>query len=143
MAGDYNFGEIAQGSLAGHVYVDSNRNGRYDPLEMPLSSVTITLTGYDLSGTAVQQSAMTDAAGAYMFSNLAPGQYTLTETQPADYLDGTDRVGNLGGTLHPDAVDQILLGVNEEGTGYDFGENGLLPSLITKQLLLARNRRYF
>ncbi len=143
LAGDYNFGEIAQGSLAGHVYVDSNRNGRYDPLEMPLSSVTITLTGYDLSGTAVQQSAMTDAAGAYMFSNLAPGQYTLTETQPADYLDGTDRVGNLGGTLHPDAVDQILLGVNEEGTGYDFGENGLLPSLITKQLLLARNRRYF
>ncbi len=138
-AGDYNFGEIALGSLQGRVYVDSNRNGQADPLEMPLANVLITLTGEDLAGTPVTQTTTTDATGNYRFSNLVPGVYRLAETQPPSYLDGADRVGSLGGTLLPDAVDQILLDPNEIGTGYDFGENGLLPELITKQLLLARN----
>ena len=38
------------------------------------------------------------------------------------------------------AHDQIFLNANDDGIDYDFGENGLLPGLITKQLFLARNR---
>ncbi len=141
LAGDYNFGEIALGSLQGRVFVDSNLNGQADPWEMPLTNVMITLTGHDLVGNPIHQTTTTDAAGNYVFRNLVPGEYRLAETQPVTYLDGADSVGSLGGTLHPDAVDQIFLNANEDGIGYDFGENGLLPELITKQYFLARNRR--
>ena len=141
LAGDYNFGEIAYGSLNGRVYVDSNQNGQSDPFEMPLANVVITLTGQDLVGNPVSRTTMTDSAGNYAFSNLVPGRYRLEETQPATYLDGPESVGSLGGVLNPNAIDQIFLNANDDGIGYDFGENGLLPELITKQFFLARNRR--
>jgi len=140
-AGDYNFGEVAFGSLAGHVYVDTNHNGGFDEAEMRLSGVTITLTGTDLGNNPIVRNTTTDSTGGYQFNDLLPGTYRLTQTQPANYVDGPDQPGNLGGTpLLPDAVDQIFLGPNAEGLGYDFGENGLSLDQITKQYFLARNR---
>ena len=76
--------------------MDGNLNGQSDPLEMPLANVLITLTGYDLVGNPINQTATTDAAGNFVFGNLVPGECRLAETQPAAYLDGADRVGSLG-----------------------------------------------
>jgi hypothetical protein len=139
LAGDYNFGEIGLASLSGSVYVDSNLNGQRDATEMGLAGVLITLTGLDALGTPVTRTTATDAQGRYAFTQLAPGQYRVAETQPARFLDGRDRVGSLGGQLQPDAVDLIFLHANDNGTDYDFGENGLLPHLINKGLFLTRN----
>ncbi len=140
LAGDYNFGELAFGRLAGRVYVDTNRSGLSDAWEMGIAGVVITLTGQDIGGNSVLLTQTTDAQGEYAFDNLVPGLYRLTETQPTNYLDGLDTVGSLGGQLLPDAVDQVILSVNDDGVSYDFGENGLLPGLINKQYFLARNR---
>ena len=140
LAGDYNFGELAFGRLAGRVYVDTNRSGLSDAWEMGIPGVVITLTGQDIGGNPVLLTQTTDPQGDYAFDNLVPGLYRLTETQPTNYLDGIDPVGSLGGQLLPDAVDQVLLSVNDDGVSYDFGENGLLPGLINKQYFLARNR---
>lgn len=142
MAGDYNFGELAFGSLAGRVYVDTNQNGLRDSWEPGIANVIMTLTGEDIVGNPLApRTTLTDAAGDYVFDNLPPGTYRIAETQPAGYLDGLDHVGSLGGTLQPDAVDEIFLQINDTGIGYDFGENGPLPGSITKQYFLARNRR--
>ena len=140
LAGDYNFGELAFGSLAGRVFIDNNQNGLPEAGEWGLPGVTITLTGTDLRGHAVFRTTTTDLNGAYLFDAVPPGLFRLEETQPSLLLDGLDRVGSLGGTLQPDAVDQIFLDPNEDGINYDFGEDGPLPGLITKRHLLARNR---
>src|SRR5262249_42879741 len=92
-----NFGELKASSLSGHAYVDANNNGVKDPGEAAIAGVTITLTGADTNG-PVNQTATTDASGFYQFSNLNPGTYALTETQPANYFDGKDAIGSQGGT---------------------------------------------
>ncbi len=117
---NYNFGEICTGALAGFVYCDSNNNGMKDAGEGGLSGVTITLTGTSVMG-AVNLTLQTGADGSYGFNNLAPGTYTLTETQPAGYGDGLDKAGSLGGTVANDVISGIAVN-NNQGQGYNFGE---------------------
>ena len=40
-----------------------------------------------------------DDDGRYRFTDLVGGTYAITETQPADYIDGTDSAGTSGGTV--------------------------------------------
>jgi hypothetical protein len=84
--------------------------------------VTITLTGTDFLGNAVNLSQHTDSDGAYVFLNLLPGAYYITETQPGGYLQGIDSVGTAGGSLP--AADQffVQLGVEVNGLNYNYGE---------------------
>src|SRR5262249_25538297 len=91
--GPFNFGELPvdNSSLAGAVYVDFNANGVRDPGEMGIPGVVVTLTGVDLTGLSISVSVVTDSNGDYIFSNMAPGTYRLTETQPEMFIDGADR----------------------------------------------------
>ncbi|SDZ67890.1 conserved repeat domain-containing protein/fimbrial isopeptide formation D2 domain-containing protein [Variovorax sp. YR266] len=117
-----NFGEVRAASLAGRVYQDADYNGSSagDP---SIAGVTVTLTGTDMFGNAVSQTTTTAAGtGNYAFNNLAPGNYVLTETQPAGFADGSDAAGTSGGTAGNDVVNGIALRSNANGTGYDFGE---------------------
>ncbi len=118
---NYNFGEICTGALAGFAYCDSNTNGMKDAGEGGLAGVTITLTGTSVMG-AVNLTMQTGADGSYVFNNLAPGTYTLTETQPAGYGDGLDKAGSLGGTVGNDVISSIAVN-NNQGQGYNFGES--------------------
>ncbi|WP_439624505.1 SdrD B-like domain-containing protein [Gemmata sp.] len=77
----YNFGELRPG-LGGKVFLDTDKDGTLDPGETGIPGVTITLRNAD--GTVVGTAA-TDASGNYVFPNLAPGTYTVTETQPTIY----------------------------------------------------------
>src|SRR5207247_9066890 len=79
-----NFGELKAASLSGFVYVDANNNGVKDTGEAGISGVQITLSAAGVS----PQTATTDASGGYAFNNLTPATYTLSESQPANYLDG-------------------------------------------------------
>ena len=81
-------------SIAGVVYEDLNNNGVQDGGEGPIPGATITLTAADGS----TQTAITDGSGAYLFDDLPAGTYSVTETQPAGYLDGKDTAGSEGGT---------------------------------------------
>ncbi len=119
----------ALGSLAGRVYFDSNNDGTFNGSDRGLGGVFVTLTGIDDRGQSVSLTAVTDDVGNYRFAALRPGTYTLTETQPANYNDGIDTLGSLGGVLGNDNFSNISLQANQNGVGYDFAERMVLFSV--------------
>jgi uncharacterized repeat protein (TIGR01451 family) len=122
VATSYNFGELRQNSISGSVFADRNNNGTPDAGDTGIANVTITLTGTDARGTAVNRSTTTDATGAYSFGNVLPGTYLLAETQPTTFLDGIHTAGNRGGNASVnDQISAIAL-TDQDGTGYNFGE---------------------
>ncbi|MEQ1860175.1 MAG: isopeptide-forming domain-containing fimbrial protein, partial [Chthoniobacteraceae bacterium] len=121
----YNFGEINKSSLSGSVYADLDADGVFDAFESGVAGVTITLTGTDDQGAAVNLTVTTNASGAYSFANLRPSDvagYTITETQPADYLDGADTIGTPGGTTNNDSFTAVVLVAGTNGVNNNFGE---------------------
>ncbi|PAT32000.1 hypothetical protein CLI92_03375 [Vandammella animalimorsus] len=65
------------------------------------------------------------AVGQYLFCDLEAGQYTLVETQPADYETTGNKAGTAGGTVAGDSISAIDLPADHNATGYDFGERSL------------------
>jgi protocatechuate 3,4-dioxygenase beta subunit len=122
-ASGYNFGELTPSSLGGTVFNDTSNDGNFDFDETGIAGATVTLTGTDDLGNSVRLTQLTGSDGSYLFSNLRPGTYTITETQPAGYLDGLDTVGSEGGNhTTNDRFNGIALSVGAQGTGYNFGE---------------------
>jgi uncharacterized repeat protein (TIGR01451 family) len=120
-ATNYNFGELKGGSLAGFVYLDANDNGVMDTGDTGIGNVTLTLTGTDDHNNPVTATTKSDTTGAYAFNTLRPGNYTITETPPPNYIDATDNLGTLGGTVGQDVISAIQLGMGQAGTQYNFG----------------------
>jgi fimbrial isopeptide formation D2 family protein/uncharacterized repeat protein (TIGR01451 family) len=124
--GPFNFGELAaNSSIAGSVYIDTNNNAMRDPGEIPIPGATVTLTGTDVAGRSVFATVVTDGNGNYLFRGMFAGTYTLTETQPPNFLDGRDRAGTLGGIAGNDIITTIPVGLQQNGVLYEFGELGL------------------
>ncbi len=118
------FGETVS-TIAGNVFVDGSNDGiRQSPAERGIPAATITLTGTDAAGTAVNRTATTAADGSYKFDDLLAGTYTLTETQPASFADGNDTAGSAGGTAGNDTISAITLPIAADAAAYDFGERG-------------------
>jgi titin len=114
---------IPPASLSGVVWEDFNNDGQVDFGESGISGVTITLTGTDFLGRAVNLSPQTtDSSGAYVFLNLLPGNYYLTETPPAGYTQGIDSVGTAGGSVSAPDQFAVALGLGVNGLNYNFGE---------------------
>ncbi len=78
-----NFVEALNGSIQGSVTADVNGDTTGD---VPLGGVTITLL--DSNGDPVATTT-TDASGFYEFPDLAPGDYTVVEADPAGYRSVT------------------------------------------------------
>jgi SdrD B-like domain len=132
---NYNFGDLLPADIGGFVYVDVNHNGVKNIGEPPIPGTTITLTGTNDLGAITPIVTTTDSTGAYSFDNLRPGTYIVTETQPAGYLQGTNAVGTINGTvvgqLGPgvDVISHVVLAQGNAGVNYNFGEI-LNPSLV-------------
>ncbi len=125
-----NFGELLPSSLAGSVFVDTNNDGVRDTAEAGIPNVTIELTGYDDRSEYVGMTGATGSDGAYAFTNLRPGTYTITETQPNGYVDGKDKQGTPGtGTTGNDVFDGITLKQNVTGQNNNFGELSPMPAI--------------
>jgi hypothetical protein len=112
------------GSIAGFVYHDVNRNGSFGTGDLRLGRVLLSLTGTDIYGNAVTRTVRTAANGAFSFTGLTAGTYTLTETQPQGYAQGVNRAGSLGGNAvaGTDTITTINLTAGSRGTNYNFGE---------------------
>jgi uncharacterized repeat protein (TIGR01451 family) len=131
----YNFGETPAGAVSGFVYVDANNSGVRVASDAPIAGVTVTLTGTDINGNAVNLSTATASDGSYSFVGLTPSNaagYTITETQPANYPDGKTTIPNgqpgtataskpvsTGGA---DTIAKIVVTAGATLTNYDFGE---------------------
>ena len=110
-------------SLSGFVYADASNDGVRDPGEIAIPGVTITLSGMDNLGAQVTLITVTDTVGFYQFEGLRPGNYTITETQPAAFLDGHDTIGTQNGITLPDAFQvTLLVGTSTQGVENNFGE---------------------
>ncbi|HBE61696.1 MAG TPA: fibronectin-binding protein [Rhodopirellula baltica] len=105
-------------SISGFVYADANNDNVVGTGEA-IPGVTVTLTN---TSTGAEFQTTTDADGSYEFTDLAPGEYEIVQSQPVAYLDS---------------------GVNEltvtlvEGTApedQNFRELGLLPQYIFNRL---------
>ena len=109
-----NFGEVLPVGLAGTVYEDVNGTGSLVAGDKPIGGVTLTLFG---PGGVVVQTTTTDAQGNYSFTvnssgiPLFPGIYSIGETQPSGYLQGSNTVGTVDGV-----TDGILPTVDVIGT---------------------------
>jgi hypothetical protein len=136
--GDFNFANQPQvSSLSGFVYADVNNNGIIDPGELGISNVTVTLTGTDFLGNPVNRVTATAANGFYIFMGLLAGNYTIIETQPANWIDGKDTIGTPGGTAGNDILFGIMLPGGFDGVQNNFGELSLSGDVINKGLLIT------
>ena len=132
-----NFGELLPVSLAGNVYEDVNGTGVLSPGDKPIPGTLLTLL--NSSGAAVATTT-TDAVGTYSFTTtasggpLVPGTYSVAETQPAGYLQGTNTVGTVNGVTDGaltglDVIGSIVLHSGQASIGNNFGE--LLPVTLS------------
>ncbi|WP_269789628.1 SdrD B-like domain-containing protein [Stenotrophomonas sp. Iso1] len=138
-----NFGETLA-SLDGVVFEDfsgspaTNNNGVFDSaVEKAIAGVTLTLTGTDANNATVSRTTTTDANGAYSFGDLLKGTYTVTETQPASYIDGKHTAGNAttpGSNAVTNVISAIGLDAGQKATGYLFGELANAPIIGTVYL---------
>lgn len=123
--GNLNFAEVPAATLSGVVWHDDNNNGILDPNEnIRIASVTITLFGTDGQGNTVERSTTTATDGSYDFTQLPSGTYSISESQPSAWADGSDQLGALGGTIGDDSFSDIQLPVGSNGLNYNFGERG-------------------
>ncbi len=116
------FGDLATNRLSGSVYVDANNNAARDTAETGISGVLVRLERWFSGAYTSQAVALTDAKGNYSFAGLPGGQYQVTEVQPSDYLDGSETIGNAGGSI---VADDKMAGIvlnTTSATGYLFGE---------------------
>jgi len=132
----YNFGEVLPASVSGFVWEDFNDDGLIDFNERAIGGVTVTLTGTNDRGEAVELTDVTDADGIYAFVGLRPGAYAITETQPAGYEDGVDVLGEVDGmpvgVAGNDVFTEVALDQNQDGVNYNFGERAEAGSTVTQ-----------
>ncbi|CAN5697113.1 hypothetical protein BH23PLA1_BH23PLA1_32940 [soil metagenome] len=129
----YNFGlfrenGIGVGFLSGTVHLDIHDNdGIFDGVDdMLMANVIIVLSGIDNEGNPVNFQTVTDTNGNYVFFNLRPGVYTITQIQPQGFLRGRQRLGSLGGNIGPNRFTNINLRAEDMGVAYNFA-NRLKP----------------
>ena len=116
-------GLYRQASLTGFVWDDGNGDGLQNSTERGLSSAAVELL--DSAGGSVA-SGSTDAGGAYRFSRLAPGAYSVHFVSPAGFAFSPRDAGSDDGkdsdadpTTGRSAP--VLLEPGEEGTDVDAG----------------------
>jgi hypothetical protein len=130
------FAETLPADLSGYVYHDANNNGTMDPGEEGIEGVLLVVER--LSDHA-QIDVYSEFDGYWWVGGLMPGEYKVTEVQPAGYLDGLDVAGTAGGAAHNpgDLIDGVYLVGGQWGWEYDFGE--LLPACISGYVYLDAN----
>ena len=118
--GDYWFGELTSSQIRGRSYYDRNGDGSQGALasEPGIAGVTVTLSGSDNNGNTVSVTTSTDANGDYVFNNVAPGTYAVTETRPSGFLPGLTRAGTVTGS------GSAMGSVPTNGAGVSTGPNG-------------------
>src|SRR5262249_49556474 len=97
----------APSTLAALVFIDNNNTCAKDWKDKGIAGVRLNLNGTDIHGNPVFATTTTDSSGSYVFTGLpasSPAGYSISEIQPAGYLDGKESVGSLGGAVANDVL---------------------------------------
>jgi uncharacterized repeat protein (TIGR01451 family) len=125
-----NFAEVPTSSIAGSIFLDQDDNGVRNAADTALVGVTVELLD---GGGSLVATATTNAAGAYLFTGLNPGAYSVREpAQPPGTANGKTKAGSVGngGTAGaptaqstvPSQVAGIVLPPATASVGNDFAE---------------------
>ncbi|MAE63423.1 MAG: hypothetical protein CMJ18_04055 [Phycisphaeraceae bacterium] len=124
----------ATGGIEGEVWFDANQDGMRDPGDLPLPGWTVFL---DLDGSGgldpTEPEHVTDADGAYAFTDLADDTYTVRLVLPADWTQtlpgapGTHVVAIAGGATESelDFAAHAAPGAIEGAKWFDLNRNGV------------------
>ncbi|HEX4590220.1 MAG TPA: SdrD B-like domain-containing protein, partial [Gemmataceae bacterium] len=126
-----------RGLITGHVYTDTNGNGKFDTGEPVFAGVTVEVLDENAGG-AIIASTTTDANGFYQFRSLQAGDYkvvaltnqpgtVITTGQPADLANFTEQSTDTVdfGFFQPGTISgSKFLDLNRNGVR-DTGEPGL------------------
>ncbi len=85
------FGNARLASVYGIKYLDVNMSGTFDNNDTPLSGWTVNLT----NSSGLVGSVVTNASGFFRFSNLTPGNYTLSEVVQPGYENTSNATMNI------------------------------------------------
>ena len=124
---DVDAGLYRAASLGDRVWLDANRNGLQDSGEAGVAGVKVTLL--DAAGNATGASATTDANGAYSFTNLKPGTYSVQfdkATLPANHVfttadQGSDDAADSDASAATGKTAQVTLASGDNNTSLDAG----------------------
>ena len=140
--------QLIPNAIGGIKFEDLNANGVRDPGEPGLSGFTISLSP-STPGSPPLQSVVTDADGHFLFTNVTPGSFVLSETQrqgfsltvpalnsiPVTLAAGGSSIanefGNFRGVLTGTITGTKFLDTNGNGVR-DTGEPGLAGITITR-----------
>ncbi|MBQ4840191.1 SdrD B-like domain-containing protein, partial [Pseudoalteromonas luteoviolacea] len=89
-------------SVSGTVFFDVNQDGVVDSNDALLKDITVTITGTDKHGQAVNQSVTTNAKGEFSFTGLIESNadgYTITQTPSSIYQTGNRYIGTNSGVV--------------------------------------------
>ncbi len=117
------FGFFQPAALGNFVFADANQNGIQDAGEAGIVGVTVNLL--DAGGNTVGTTT-TDALGAYSFTNLAPGTYTVEFIRPngltfSPASQGTDPTKDSNANTSSGRSAPVTLASGENNTTIDAG----------------------
>ncbi|WP_155733379.1 SdrD B-like domain-containing protein, partial [Pseudoalteromonas luteoviolacea] len=139
--------EVIQGLISGYVFVDKVNNGLFDSgVDSGLSGIEVLLDGVTAGGLAIaQQRISTDANGQFVFYDLVPGTYKLTQPDQAalnSYRDGKEaRSGSvLANSQGTDEITNIVLTSGSASQGHSFAELLIGDKSVSGKVFLDINQ---
>ena len=131
-----NFGETSPASIGGVVFNDANNDGMQDNGETGVSGVTLSLTGTNDAGASVSALAHTNSNGAYDFTGLRPGTYSIMQSLGGDYIAGSISQGTPGGgTVTSSAITNVVLAPGASGANNNFADVTTPPLNVAANLV--------
>ena len=116
------FGLKGPGRIGNFVWHDINADGVQDGGEPGIGGVTVHLkVGHDNIGGPDLLTAVTTAGGAYLFTNLNPGDYTVLVDPPAGYSVSPTNVGTPATDSNPNPSNVTLTLASPVDETVDFG----------------------
>jgi serine-aspartate repeat-containing protein C/D/E len=130
---DYNFGEYLPGSLSGRVHLASRDGDCFGEHAEHRPVVGALVRLRNAEGLVIAET-RTDSNGAYTFTGLAPGTYTIEELTPDGLFDGGAKAGTVGTSprgfvQNPGSIRDISIFSGEQGINYEFCE--FPPAMIS------------
>ncbi len=133
-ASENNFSKVLPGSLDGYVFEDLNNKDNKEFGESGIPNVGVELWKLQQNEWVYVESVLTDANGYYCFKidgsysdngvrKNVNSYYQIRELAvPDEYTDGKDYIGTLKGDVKEDMFDNIMVGYDQDGYNYNFGE---------------------